>query len=143
MLQQQGLPDLVLAKLQLANSKAMPSKIGLEEVPVWLAEWHKVDLSLLSPCYIPFTSSVLSSLLPFPCFSHTAQLSVRLDAMQEAKVGPIHIAMVGKYTGLSDSYLSIIKALEHASIEVQRKVVIDWVEASDLEPVSVCVKKWW
>lgn len=46
--------------------------------------------------------------------------------------------MVGKYTGLSDSYLSVVKALEHASIEIERRVVIDWIEASDLEPISVC-----
>ena len=95
---------------------------------------------MLHPIYI-FSSFCSASLSVLP--SHNAQLAVRLDAMQEAKIGPIHIAMVGKYTGLSDSYLSIMKALEHASIEVQRKVVIDWVEASDLEPVSVCVKKWW
>lgn len=57
--------------------------------------------------------------------------------MHAATIGPIHIAMVGKYTGLTDSYLSVVKALEHASIEIERRVVIDWVEATDLEPNSV------
>jgi CTP synthase len=56
--------------------------------------------------------------------------------MHNSKLGPIHIAMVGKYTGLGDSYLSVVKALEHASIEIERRVTIDWVEATDLEPVS-------
>lgn len=46
----------------------------------------------------------------------------------------VHIAMVGKYTGLSDSYLSVIKALTHAAIAVHRKLVIRWIEASMLEP---------
>eukprot|EP00164_Ancoracysta_twista_P004660 GFYU01006298.1.p1 GENE.GFYU01006298.1~~GFYU01006298.1.p1 ORF type:complete len:728 (+),score=225.38 GFYU01006298.1:112-2295(+) len=46
---------------------------------------------------------------------------------------PIRIAVVGKYTGLQDSYLSVIKALLHACIHAQRKLVIDWIEASDLE----------
>ena len=50
--------------------------------------------------------------------------------------GDVHIAMVGKYTGLSDSYLSVIKALQHSSFEVGRKLVIDWIEASDLEHIS-------
>jgi len=45
----------------------------------------------------------------------------------------VHIAMVGKYTGLSDSYLSVIKALQHASFAVGRELIIDWIEASDLE----------
>ena len=49
-------------------------------------------------------------------------------------LGPdIHIAMVGKYTGLTDSYLSVIKSLQHASYEVNRTLVIDWIEASNLE----------
>jgi CTP synthase len=48
----------------------------------------------------------------------------------------VHIAMVGKYTGLTDSYLSVIKGLEHASYAVNRTLVIDWIEASNLEDVS-------
>tara|TARA_B100001996_G_scaffold92631_1_gene69027 strand:- start:228 stop:1940 length:1713 start_codon:yes stop_codon:yes gene_type:complete len=45
----------------------------------------------------------------------------------------VHIAMVGKYTGLSDSYLSVTKALQHASYSVGRKLVIDWIESINLE----------
>jgi CTP synthase len=45
----------------------------------------------------------------------------------------VHIAMVGKYTGLTDSYLSVIKSLQHASFAVNRTLVIDWIEASNLE----------
>ena len=48
----------------------------------------------------------------------------------------IHIAMVGKYTGLTDSYLSVIKSLQHASYAVNRTLVIDWIEASNLEEAS-------
>ena len=48
----------------------------------------------------------------------------------------VHIAMVGKYTGLTDSYLSVIKGLEHASYAVNRTLVIDWIEASNLEDSS-------
>ncbi|MDB3858865.1 CTP synthase (glutamine hydrolyzing) [Candidatus Poseidonia sp.] len=46
----------------------------------------------------------------------------------------VHIAMVGKYTDLSDAYLSVIKSLQHAAMAVDRKLVIDWIEASHLEP---------
>ena len=48
----------------------------------------------------------------------------------------VHIAMVGKYTGLTDSYLSVIKSLQHASYAVNRTLVIDWIEASNLEDRS-------
>ncbi|KAK8453268.1 hypothetical protein SEVIR_5G255400v4 [Setaria viridis] len=48
----------------------------------------------------------------------------------------VNIAMVGKYTGLSDSYLSVLKALLHASVAMERKLVVDWVPSCDLEDSS-------
>ena len=45
----------------------------------------------------------------------------------------VTIAMVGKYTGLSDSYLSVIKGLQHAAHAENRQLVIEWIEASNLE----------
>lgn len=41
--------------------------------------------------------------------------------------------MVGKYTGFSDAYLSVIKSLHYAAVYCDRKVEIVWVEAEDLE----------
>jgi CTP synthase len=52
-----------------------------------------------------------------------------LDTLTEE----VHIAMVGKYTDLTDAYLSVIKSLQHAAMAVDRKLVIDWIEASHLE----------
>ncbi|XP_023554299.1 CTP synthase isoform X1 [Cucurbita pepo subsp. pepo] len=48
----------------------------------------------------------------------------------------VKIAMVGKYTGLSDSYLSVLKALLHASVVSNRKLTVEWVPAGDLEDIS-------
>ncbi|KNA03928.1 hypothetical protein SOVF_204510 [Spinacia oleracea] len=45
----------------------------------------------------------------------------------------VRIAMVGKYVGLTDSYLSVVKALLHACIACSKKPTIDWIAASDLE----------
>lgn len=44
----------------------------------------------------------------------------------------IRIGLVGKYTCLKDSYISHSKALEHAGIEEDVNVNIDWIEADDL-----------
>ncbi|CAN0403429.1 unnamed protein product [Pylaiella littoralis] len=49
---------------------------------------------------------------------------------------PVRIAIVGKYTGLQDSYLSVIKALKHSAVHVGRDLQLVWVEASDLEEES-------
>ncbi|XP_031100560.1 CTP synthase [Ipomoea triloba] len=48
----------------------------------------------------------------------------------------VRIAMVGKYVGLTDSYLSVVKALLHACISCSMKPSIDWIAASDLEDES-------
>ncbi|XP_060178523.1 uncharacterized protein LOC132608747 isoform X9 [Lycium barbarum] len=48
----------------------------------------------------------------------------------------VRIAMVGKYVGLTDSYLSVVKALMHACIACSLKPSIDWIAASDLEDDS-------
>lgn len=45
----------------------------------------------------------------------------------------VHIALVGKYTKLEDSYASVIKALNHASLAVRHKLKLTYVDASDLE----------
>jgi CTP synthase len=57
------------------------------------------------------------------------KMALHLDTLEQE----VRIAMVGKYTGLSDAYLSVIKSLQHAAMAVDRKLVIDWVEASHLE----------
>ncbi|XP_071922872.1 uncharacterized protein [Coffea arabica] len=48
----------------------------------------------------------------------------------------VRIAMVGKYVGLPDSYLSVVKALLHACIARSLKPSVDWIAASDLEDES-------
>ncbi|KAI4301478.1 hypothetical protein L6164_034754 [Bauhinia variegata] len=48
----------------------------------------------------------------------------------------VRIAMVGKYVGLTDSYLSVVKALLHACISCSLRPSVDWIAASDLEDES-------
>ncbi|KDN37028.1 CTP synthase [Tilletiaria anomala UBC 951] len=46
----------------------------------------------------------------------------------------VEIVLVGKYTSLQDSYMSVVKSLEHAALRCSRKLVLKWVDSSDLEP---------
>ena len=48
--------------------------------------------------------------------------------------GTARVALVGKYTGMQDAYLSVLKALKHAACEVGRDLDVIWIESSDLEP---------
>jgi CTP synthase len=45
----------------------------------------------------------------------------------------VNIALVGKYAGLKDSYLSLKQALDHGGLANNLKVHISWIEAEDLE----------
>jgi CTP synthase len=56
--------------------------------------------------------------------------------------------MVGKYTNLSDAYLSVIKALQHACLAANRKLNLVWIDAEKLEdpskvrPSRVTSRRW-
>ena len=45
----------------------------------------------------------------------------------------VKIAIVGKYTGLRDSYASLIEAIRHAEMHLHLKAAIKWVESTNIE----------
>jgi CTP synthase len=54
------------------------------------------------------------------------------------KAKPIlKIAVVGKYVGLPDAYLSVREALRHAGLYHDRDIEVEWVDAETLTPDSV------
>lgn len=48
----------------------------------------------------------------------------------------VKVALVGKYTGLPDAYLSVVEALNHAGVANNVNVEIDWILSSDLESLT-------
>ena len=65
-----------------------------------------------------------------PLLDDWRDMAERVDNLDKE----LTIAMVGKYTGLSDSYLSVIKALQHAGFNSGARMNISWVEAEYLTP---------
>jgi CTP synthase len=55
-----------------------------------------------------------------------------LDRMKDPK-DEMNIALIGKYAGLQDSYMSLNQALHHAGTAHQLKVNISWIEAEKCE----------
>ena len=55
-----------------------------------------------------------------------------LDRMKDPK-DEVNIALIGKYAGLQDSYMSLNQALHHAGTAHQLKVNISWIEAEKFE----------
>ena len=62
-------------------------------------------------------------------FAQWKQLADRYLRLHEQ----VKIVLVGKYTHLQDSYISVMKSLQHAALACNRKLVLEWVEATDLE----------
>jgi len=56
-------------------------------------------------------------------------MALRIDNLTEV----VNICMVGKYLPGTDSYLSVMKAIEHSSHSVGAKLNLTWVDASNLE----------
>ncbi len=59
-----------------------------------------------------------------------------VDAYESASK-KVRIAMIGKYTRLRDSYLSIVEALKHAAAWEGVRPELVWVESSDVEAGKV------
>lgn len=49
----------------------------------------------------------------------------------------VEIALVGKYVGLHDAYLSVVEALSHGGIENDVKVDIRWVDSEEVTDANV------
>ncbi|CCM04006.1 uncharacterized protein FIBRA_06163 [Fibroporia radiculosa] len=57
-----------------------------------------------------------------------------LTKRQERVFDDVSIVLVGKYTDLQDSYMSVTKSLEHSAFRCNRRLISKWVDSSDLEP---------
>lgn len=62
-------------------------------------------------------------------------LADRIDRI-ESGTAEVTIAVVGKYTGLSDSYLSVVKALQHACTAAGQRLNLVWVASDALETAN-------
>ena len=60
-----------------------------------------------------------------------------VEIIQNKSKPEITIAIVGKYTRLSDSYLSVIEAIKHASASNFCETTIKWVNAEEVNDTNV------
>ena len=95
---------------------------------------YQIPISLYEQSVLHKVSHHLGFEVPdsLPLLDEWKVMADKVDRLEEE----VNIAMVGKYTGLSDSYLSVIKALQHSALAVDRKLSIDWIESTDLDPTE-------
>eukprot|EP01138_Halocafeteria_seosinensis_P007164 gb/GECG01007326.1/.p1 GENE.gb/GECG01007326.1/~~gb/GECG01007326.1/.p1 ORF type:complete len:698 (+),score=76.20 gb/GECG01007326.1/:1-2094(+) len=136
-------PDVLICRSSISLSRDTREKLALFcQVPMAnvisvhdVSNIYRVPLLMQEQGVAEFISKQLGLSLPqHPTMETWKKLAGLVDDLEEEKV--VRIALVGKYTGLSDAYLSVIKALKHASLWVKRKVELNWIDASGLESRS-------
>ena len=95
---------------------------------------YQIPISLHKQSVLRMVSNNLGFNIPnsLPMLDEWKEMADKVDMLEDE----VRIAMVGKYNGLSDSYLSVIKALQHSAFAVNRKLIIDWIESTNLDPIE-------
>jgi len=60
-----------------------------------------------------------------------------LTTQDQRYLDAVSIALVGKYTQFHDSYLSVLKSLEHSAMRCKRRLQLIWVDSELLEPAAL------
>jgi CTP synthase len=60
-----------------------------------------------------------------------------LEYFENDKLPIVKLAVVGKYTGMNDTYLSLIRAIQHGGFANQVHVEITWIEADTLQSADL------
>ncbi|KAI8628335.1 CTP synthase [Xylariaceae sp. FL1651] len=110
---------------QVVVVRDMPT---IYQVPLLLSEQKLIPL-LLSKMSLS-TQSIPQSLIARGAKVWEAWKSV---ATTDHKAS-VNIALVGKYVSSPDAYMSVTKALEHASMHLRLSLKILWIDAEHLEP---------
>lgn len=132
-------PDLILCRSTKPLERGTQAKISLF---CMVPASHVVSVHDVSNLYqVPLLMKqqnvpalVLNVLKVHKMPPETLPAWERLSNRVEFPKSEVTIGIVGKYTGLTDSYLSITKALFHAGIEAEVKVKLEWIESTRLEP---------
>ena len=107
-------PDCVIENLTLPN---------LYEAPLMLEKSHFSEV----------VCRELGISAPPPELSEWKQMVKRICG----SLDKVKIALVGKYVGLHDAYLSVAEALRHAGYALGAQVEIDWVDSETLTAENV------
>ena len=130
-------PDIILCRTDRFLNQEIKAKISLfTNVPLEAVITAK-DVSNIYEIPLIFAQEGLDSIilkqLNLPKRKRNlARWKTLVDRMKNPRA-EVNIALVGKYAGLQDSYMSLNQALVHGGVAHQLKVNIFWIEAEDLE----------
>ncbi|HEC76519.1 MAG TPA: CTP synthase (glutamine hydrolyzing) [Thermoplasmatales archaeon] len=130
-------PDIIVARCSTPLNKETKAKISLFcNVPMnAVFSSHDVESIYEVPLILEEQGISKYILKKLSLQYKDAQLEKWRKFVERVKNGEnlLNIAMVGKYTALGDSYISILEAFRHASAELNAKVNVVWIEAEEFE----------
>lgn len=144
------IPDLIACRCERSLEASAIQKIAhfcqvdLEQVIVVrdMPSIYQVPMLLEQQGVIPLLKEILrldqltlSSALVSKGHSIWAEWKT-LTATENRFFETVTIVLVGKYVELHDSYLSVIKSLEHSAMRCKRKLDLQWVDSEHLEPAT-------
>ncbi len=130
-------PDILLCRTERFLSRELRTKISLfTNVPLDAVITAK-DVENIYEIPLIFANQKLDSIilrkLELPVKKRNLIRWKRMVERMNSPKDHVSIAIVGKYAGLQDSYLSLKQALVHAATAHDLHVDIFWIEAEDIE----------
>ncbi len=130
-------PDIVVARCEKPLMKEVRAKIALYSniPPEAVISNHDVDDIYEVPLilYAQKAHEILAQRLNIQ--ARDADLSKWIEFVEKVRRSSreVRIGMIGKYTKLKDSYISIVEAIKHASAYLGVRPVLKWIESTYLE----------
>lgn len=130
-------PDIVVARSEKPLSAEARRKIALySNVPLEavISDYdvdtiYEVPLLLFEQGLLRIVTDRLRLEYREPDLSSWIDFVTKLKSASKT----VKIAMVGKYTKLKDSYISIVEALRHSAAYLGLRLVLKWIESTDIE----------
>uniref|UniRef100_A0A8C5AQT3 CTP synthase n=1 Tax=Gadus morhua TaxID=8049 RepID=A0A8C5AQT3_GADMO len=131
-------PDLIMCRCANALENAVKEKISMfcHVEPEQVICVHDVSSIYKVPLLLEDQGVVgyFSRRLDMHIEGRPRKMLAKWKEMADRLLEHCSIALVGKYTKFSDSYASVIKALEHSALAISHKLDVKYVDSADLEP---------
>uniref|UniRef100_A0A1A8EW37 CTP synthase n=1 Tax=Nothobranchius korthausae TaxID=1143690 RepID=A0A1A8EW37_9TELE len=137
-------PDLIMCRCTTALENSVKEKISMfcHVEPQQVICVHDVLSIYRVPLLLEDQGVVgyLSRRLNMPIETKSRKMLTKWKEMSDRSdrlLEQCSIALVGKYTKFSDSYASVIKALEHSALAINHKLEVKYIDSASLEPSTL------
>uniref|UniRef100_A0A665T654 CTP synthase n=1 Tax=Echeneis naucrates TaxID=173247 RepID=A0A665T654_ECHNA len=137
-------PDLIMCRCATALETAVKEKISMfcHVEPTQVVCVHDVSSVYKVPLILENQGVVnyFCQRLNLPVDMRHRKMHTKWKEMADRAdrfLEHVSIALVGKYTKLSDSYTSVIKALQHSALAINHKLEVKYIDSADLEPATL------